>query len=404
MGPERRSFPLFPPIVSGFEDATRSYQYPLELDYAYDLVELDRFANGGHNGLPSWQELLPPIVPEISMSEGGTPLLDVSSLAMEGGARIYLKDESRNPTFSHKDRLNLCVISAAKLSGAPGVIAASTGNHGISTAAYAARAGLPCIVLVPEKFSKNYAAALSAFGALAVPVRPSNRFKILSQFVSELGFHPTSNLTRYHTGHPFGPEGYKTLSYEIWLQLKRTPAAIIVPTGYAELLFGIVKGFDELVRLGLASELPRVFSVEPASLAPLATAVGQGQPMAAVGPAETRLTSIACTVSSYRGVWAIEKSKGEALTVSDDQSVRAQARFARAGLWQELSSSAALAAIEQIAPSFAGRDIVVIGTSSGMKDPLGDQATNRVCETFDHAIAYLKDEHSFIPEVHKNGH
>lgn len=78
-------------------------------------------------------------------------------------------------------------------------------------------------------------------------MRADAKFRILSQFVTEVGFHPTSNSTEFHTGHPFGPEGYKTIAYELFNQLKRMPAALVVPTGYAELLFGLVKGFQELI-------------------------------------------------------------------------------------------------------------------------------------------------------------
>lgn len=397
MGPERSSFPLFPPMVQGIESVDRAYQYPLEISYEYSCVDRAFIFGNTGSGMFRWRSLLPPIVDELAMAEGATPLLEIPSHVTQADARVFLKDESRNPTFSHKDRLNLCVLSAAKISGARGIVAASTGNHGISTAAYAAKAGLACIVLVPERFSRNYFAALSAYGAYAVPVRADSKFRILGRFVSDLGFHPTSNSTEFHTGHPFGPEGYKTIAYEIFDQLKRVPAAVVIPTGYAELLFGIVKGFQELVELGIASELPRAFSVEPAGLAPLARALETGQPMAVVRPAESRLTSIACTVSGYRGVWAISKSKGAALRITDQQALMAQAKYARMGFWQELSSSAALAALEIIAPKFRNKDVVVIGTSSGVKDPINYQVVDRVCSTFDESISYVRDEYSYDP-------
>lgn len=395
MGPDKTSFPLFPAKLRGVESIDGSYQYPLEIGFEYFRLDRSFLSTQTGRGMLRWRGLLPPILDELSLGEGGTPLIEVPIQASQ--AKVFLKDESRNPTFSHKDRLNLCVVSAAKIAGARGIVAASTGNHGISTAAYAARAGLPCIILVPERFSKSYFAALSAYGAHPVPVKADCKFEILGKFVTELGFHPTSNSTRYHTGHPFGPEGYKTIAYELFDQLGRAPAAVVVPTGYAELLFGIVKGFQELVELGLAGDLPQAFSAEPAELAPLATAVENELPMAAVSFADSRLTSIACTVSSYRGVWAISKSKGAALRVTDQEALKAQAKYARMGLWQELSSAAALAAVDFISPKFRNMDVVVIGTSSGMKDPIDWQTVERVCSTVDEAVSYLKDVHSYDP-------
>ncbi|WP_342709889.1 pyridoxal-phosphate dependent enzyme [Bradyrhizobium sp. B124] len=395
MGPDRSTFPLFPPKVRGVESADASYQYPLEIGFEYFRLDRSFLSAEPGRGMLRWRSLLPPVLDELSLGEGGTPLIEIPGQA--GQANVYLKDESRNPTFSHKDRLNLCVVSAAKICGARGIVAASTGNHGISTAAYAAKAGLSCIILVPERFSKSYFAALNAYGAYAVPVRADCKFEILGKFVSELGFHPTSNSTRYHTGHSFGPEGYKTIAYELFDQLGRAPAAVVVPTGYAELLFGIVKGFQELVELGLAGDLPQAFSAEPAGLAPLATALENGLPMAAVPAADSRLASIACTVSSYRGVWAISKSKGAALRVTDEEALNAQAKYARMGLWQELSSSAALAAVDFISLSFRNKDVVVIGTSSGTKDPIDWQTVQRVCSTMDEARSYLKDVYSYDP-------
>ncbi|QOZ38374.1 pyridoxal-phosphate dependent enzyme [Bradyrhizobium sp. CCBAU 53421] len=395
LGPDKGSFALFPPKLRGVESLDGSYQYPLEIGFEY--FRLDRYVLSTQRGqgMLRWRSLLPPILDELSLGEGGTPLIELPG--QSGQAKVFLKDESRNPTFSHKDRLNLCVVSAAKMSGARGIVAASTGNHGISTAAYAAKAGLPCIILVPERFSKSYFAALNAYGAHAVPVKAERKFEILGKFVAELGFHPTSNSTRYHTGHPFGPEGYKTIAYELFDQLGRAPAAVVVPTGYAELLFGIVKGFQELIELGLTGDLPQAFSAEPAGLAPLATALDNRLPMAAVSAADSRLTSIACTVSSYRGVWAISKSKGAALRVTDQEALKAQAKYARMGLWQELSSSAALAAVDFISPNFQNKDVVVIGTSSGVKDPIDWHTVQRVCSTVDEAVSYLKDVYAYNP-------
>ncbi|WP_237534425.1 pyridoxal-phosphate dependent enzyme, partial [Streptomyces sp. SID3343] len=118
---------------------TDETDYPVEVDYAYADVPPDLFERRTpRGGLERWAPLLPPLHAP-GLGEGNTPLVDL-------GAGVFVKDESRNPTWSHKDRINRCTVSAAAAIGAPGVVVSSSGNHGASAAAFAARAGLPCVV------------------------------------------------------------------------------------------------------------------------------------------------------------------------------------------------------------------------------------------------------------------
>lgn len=133
LGPDRSSFALFPPKLQGVRSFDGKYQYPLEIAFDYSRVDRAVISGDAGPGMLQWRSLLPPIVDELSMGEGSTPLIEIPRRTSQADARVFLKDESRNPTFSHKDRLNLCVVSAAKISGSRGIIAASTGNHGIST-------------------------------------------------------------------------------------------------------------------------------------------------------------------------------------------------------------------------------------------------------------------------------
>ncbi len=129
-------------------------------------------------------------------------------------------DESRNPTWSHKDRLNRCTVSAALGSGAQGIVVASSGNHGASAAAYAARAGLRRVVLASAGAPPAVQSFLDAYGAVVLPVPEHERWSLMRQIVDRLGYHPVSNLTAAaHTGHAFDPEGYKTVAYEICAEL-----------------------------------------------------------------------------------------------------------------------------------------------------------------------------------------
>ncbi|WP_211841349.1 threonine synthase [Saccharopolyspora antimicrobica] len=353
-------YPLWPPLTSGCPaTSTDTTAYPVEVDYDYDRVPAGLFQQPPGPGLERWAPLLPPLRAP-GLGEGGTPLIELP------GHGVFVKDESRNPTWSHKDRLNRVAVSAAAGVGAPGVVVASSGNHGASAAAYAARAGLRCIVLASAEMPPAVSSFLQSYGAVVLAVPTAARWPLLRRITVETGFHPVSNVTTTHTGHAFGPEGYKTIAYEIFAELG-VPAALFVPTGYGELLFGVWKGFAELVRLGLARTTPRVFACEPAAGGPLARAVAEGLPATSVDVGPTGAYAISSAVSGYRATVAIQESAGRALLVDDAEMALAQRVLARSGLWYELSSAAGLAGFRQVADEFDG-PVVCVATSSGFKD------------------------------------
>jgi threonine synthase len=365
-------FPLYPPITTGCPACvTDRFKSPLELTYDYPKTA-DWLPEWSQPGLNRYAAVLPPLVESLSMGEGGTPLIRYSERVASDVLELYIKDESRNPTWSHKDRLNLMVISAALTVGARGVVAASSGNHGASAAAYSARAGLPGVILTTPR-PPAVASFLQAYGQLVVAVPSVEiRWKLMERLVNEMGYHPSSNQTVPPTNHPFGSEGYKTIAYEVYQQLgRRAPEAVFVPVGYGELIFGIYKGFAELKRYGLIETLPRMMGCEPAAGAPLKRALDTGQPVAYVnGDIASEAYSIAVPVNSYRGVVAIRETNGDGVPVSEDEIRRAQAALSRAGMWAELSSTVAFAGALRARELGIGRrgPIVSINTSSGFKD------------------------------------
>ncbi|MDA3631087.1 pyridoxal-phosphate dependent enzyme [Saccharopolyspora sp. WRP15-2] len=352
-------YPLWPPLTTGCpETSTETTSYPVEVDYDYDRVPPELFQQPAGSGLDRWAPLLPPLHAP-GLGEGGTPLIELP------GDGVHIKDESRNPTWSHKDRLNRVAVSAAAGIGAPGIVVASSGNHGASAAAFAARAGLRCIVLAsPAPPAVN--TFLRSYGAVVLTVPTEARWPLLRRIVAETGFHPVSNSTTTHTGHAFGPEGYKTVAYEIFAELG-VPAAMFVPTGYGELLFGVWKGFAELVRLGLAARTPRLFACEPAAGGPLSRAISQGLPATSVEVGPTSAYGISCAVGGYRATVAVHESAGRALLVDDAEMAAAQRDLGRSGLWCEVSSAAGLAGFRQVREEFDG-PVVCVTTSSGFKD------------------------------------
>ncbi|MFI9594489.1 pyridoxal-phosphate dependent enzyme [Nonomuraea sp. NPDC052265] len=359
LGDPSIEFPLSPPLTKGCpRTSTDEIAYPVEVVYDYGRVDKGLFDQEPGPDIGRWSPLLPSLEAP-TLGEGGTPLLEFDG--------IYLKDESQNPTWSHKDRLNRVAVSAAVAEGAPGVVVASSGNHGASAAAYAARAGLPAIVLASAESPAAVQSFVRAYGAKVFSVPAEERWPLLREVVDRLGYHPVSNRTVTHTGHPYGPEGYKTIAYELFRQLGGVPAAVFAPTGYAELLFGMWKGFTELRLLGLAGAVPRMFSCEPAAGGPNARALAEGVPAAIVELGASEAYGIAGSVGGHRGVLAVRDSGGQAVLVTDEEMRAAQRDLARQGVWQELSGAAGLAAYRKLRRDFDG-PVVCVGTSSGFKD------------------------------------
>lgn len=376
-----RRYPLWPPLLEGDPDGPAgTVQYPVEVYYDLDAAPHSLFRRPPESGLGRWQPLLPPLAPSVDLGAGATPLLAAPRLADFAAfdGELLVKDESQNPTWSHKDRLNAVAVSAAVQMGAPGVVAASSGNHGASAAAHAARAGLACVVFTSADTPSPMPAFMDAYGAAVLAVPRSARWALVNQVVERLGFHPVSNLTASHTGHPFGPEGYKTIAYELHHQLGgRAPGAVLVPTGYGELLFGVWKGFCELRQLGLIDVVPRMIACEPEARGPLGAALRARVDAVEVAARPTRAHSIGSTVGGYRGVLAITRSDGVATAVGDAELEAARRAMAQAGLWQELSGAAGLAGLRSLVASGRVPDgpVVCIATSSGFKSLDGSAHT-----------------------------
>lgn len=397
LGDPSLTFPLLPPLLTGCPaSSSTEMQYPLEIDYDYAEVPRDIFDQPPLPGLARWAPLLPPLLPELSMGEGGTALFESATMARWLGldGPVFLKDESRNPTWSHKDRLNYCIVSAAVASGAPGIAVASTGNHGASAAAYARRAGLPCIVVSTPGAQPAFVHFQAALGGTFVVVESDQRWPTLRRIIDETGFMAASNLTRFHTGNPFGPEGYKTIAYEIVAQLGgRVPGTVVLPTGYGEMLFGVHKGFREMKALGVTARVPRLLSAEPGVRAPLARAMAQNVAAAEVTGPGSLAAGIACTVSSYRAAVALRESGGRALTFGEAVLTDAAKQLAGEGLWQEFSGAAGLAALREARQrgEAVEEPVVVVLTSTGLKEiPAPPPSFSAAPPSLDAVIVSLK--------------
>jgi threonine synthase len=312
----------------------------------------------------------------VTLGEGATPLVHLERLGRRLGLlRLYAKDESRNPTWSYKDRLCSVAVTHAVESGAHVVTISSTGNHGASTAAYAARAGLACVIFTLASVPDTMKTLMQAYGAAVVACPTSeSRWALMRESVERLGWYPTSGFVLPPIGsNPYGIEGYKTIAYEVAEDLGwRAPDRVVVPSAYSDGLFGIWKGMTELHKLGWIKDLPRMVAAEP--FGPLAHALEGGlEAPAPVAGGRSVAFSIASRYGTYQGLAALRDSGGAGVRITDEGIFEAQRALAREeGIFVEPSSATALTAVRELHARRAidpGELIVVILTSGGLKDP-----------------------------------
>lgn len=302
----------------------------------------------------------------ITLLEGATPLIPVPRLAKElrCDGRLYVKFEGLNPTGSFKDRGMTAAISEAVGRGAGAVICASTGNTAASAAAYAARAGLRSIVLIPEgKVATGKLAGAAAYGAHIVQIQGS--FDDALSLVVELSSkYP---LALVNSLNPYRIEGQKTAAFEICDSLGRSPDILCLPVGNAGNITAYWMGFRQYHKVH-SSGLPQILGVQAEGAAPLV--VGH-----AVEHPETIATAIRIgrPARGEQALQAAEDSGGCIIASSDHDILDMQRRLAEEGIWVEPASAAGLAGLASeigsgnIDPE--GKQIVAVCTGHGLKDP-----------------------------------
>src|SRR5271169_4606794 len=204
--------------------------------------------------------------PVVTLLEGGTPLLPAPRLSARVGADVWLKVEGANPTGSFKDRGMTMAISKASEEGAKAVVCASTGNTSASAAAYAGRAGLACVVLIPEgHIALGKLAQALVHGARVIQVR--GNFDEALRIVRELPSR--APVTVVNSVNPFRIEGQKTGAFEIVDALGDAPDVHCIPVGNAGNITAYWKGYREYQDAGKATHLPRMLGFQAAGAAPI---------------------------------------------------------------------------------------------------------------------------------------
>jgi threonine synthase len=323
----------------------------------------------------NWGDWLPaaPVEHRLTLGEGNTPLVRVDALCdLTGCPNLYLKMEAQNPSGAHKDRFHSVTTAVAASLGRRGVVAYSTGNHGLSMAAYAAAHRLECVVIANERMPELLQRAIRFANGLPLLASPAIGHAIVRSLLDTGEWLAAVTLWPMPFSNPFGVEGYKTIAYEIFRDLgDRMADRIFVPTAGGDLLTGIWLGQRDLARAGLSRASGRLVACQPSGAAPLVRAFERGRDeVPHLAAAHSIALSIADPVTGRMALEAVRATDGDATAVSDDEILEIGRLLATYGLFVEPSSAAPVAAVRKMAaqrPEMRDETVVCVLTSSALK-------------------------------------
>ncbi len=332
-------------------------------------------------------------------SAGWTPIYRPPRLIREYDlCDLWVKDESRNPTASFKDRASALVIARAREIGAEVVVTASTGNAGAALAGMAAAVGQKTVIFAPKTAPAAKLAQLLIYGAQVILVDGNydQAFDLTVKASQNFGWYCRN------TGfNPFTAEGKKTAAFEIWEQVLlhqelRGPLSVFISVGDGNIISGIHKGFKDLHALGWLEQMPRLFGVQAEGSAAVANAVRDKTEDICAVTASTMADSISVDLprDGVRAVRAITQTGGECLVVSDQQILRSIAVLGKSGIFAEPAGAAAFAGMEAaldrglVDPE---DPILVLNTGSGLKDTRAAMLAVRDAPVIEPTLPALKD-------------
>jgi threonine synthase len=362
----------------------------LDVELDYDAIRREALASewlaGGEASLWRYLPLLPVDDPGGKATPlraaGWTPVYAPPALRSGlGMPHLWIKDESRNPTASFKDRASSVVVARARQIGAAVVVTASTGNAGAALAGMSAAVGQRAVIFAPRTAPPAKVAQLMIFkaGVLLVDGTYDDAFDLTIQAAQEFGWYCRN--TGYN---PFTAEGKKTAAFEIWEwqrqqerdghpALKNSPLSIFVSVGDGNIISGIHKGFKDLQRLGLIDQTPRIFGVQSTGSAAIANAFHAGTETITPVSATTLADSISVDLprDGVRAVRAARETGGSYVLVSDEEILASIAALGVAGIFAEPAGATSYAGLVKaldlglIDPQ---EPALVINTGSGLKD------------------------------------
>jgi len=353
-------------------------------------VELEELPPTWPSAPPSHPDFLTAFLPLASAEHvpplpvGGTPLLPVPELRRAlDMPRLWLKDDTRNPSGSTKDRASLLVVTKARQYGYDTVAAASTGNAATALAAVSAAAGSRAILFVPAAAPEAKLVQMLSYGATVLPIDGNydDAFELCLAACEEFGWYNRNTAL-----NPFTIEGKKTAGLEIALSMApEVPDAVLVPTGDGVILAGVAKGFADLVRGGLIDRMPRMIAVQPEGAAAIVTALKKGSETITPVPGAHSVAD-SLTVEAPRNALqclrVIRASGGSGVAVPDAAILEAIPRLAGlTGVFAEPSAAAGLAGLEvALREGLVEREerVVLLVTGTGLKDvPAAARAVER---------------------------
>jgi threonine synthase len=299
--------------------------------------------------------------PVVSLFEGGTPLVEAPNLSARLDAKVFLKIEGANPTGSFKDRGMTVAISKALEEGARAVVCASTGNTSASAAAYAARAGMTCVVLIPEgHIALGKLAQALIHGAQVLQVR--GNFDRALDIVRELP--DKAPIVVVNSVNPYRIEGQKSGAFEIVDALGDAPDVHCIPVGNAGNITAYWKGYNEYLAAGRSTKLPKMLGFQAAGAAPIVL----GHPIEFPDTIATAIR-IGNPASWSGATTAASDSGGGIAAVTDDEILDAY-RFlaAKESVFCEAASAASVAGLLKTGVE-PGSVVVCVLTGHGLKDP-----------------------------------
>ncbi len=323
----------------------------------------------------------------VSLGEGGTPRLSAPKLAEAMGLDdLTLKDETRNPTGSFKDRMLAVGISRAKELGKTTVCAQSSGNVAAAAAAYAAKAGLEAKVFVPRSVPEEKLAQILIYGAELFRIdesSPAAVFDLMDEAASRFDWHVVATTALYN---PFTLEGSKTIAYEL---APDVPDWIVVPVGGGGNIGSLWRGFLELKALGTIDRLPRLAGVQAEGCAPFVEAIAHGLSWKEASSRRWPKIQTVCgaiaddvVFDAHIAIPAVVESGGAAIAVSDEETLAAERLLASTeGLFVEPSSAAAVAGLRRLVERGTidrTSRVCCLATGTGFKDMSAAKALVRL--------------------------
>jgi len=362
------------PMVFGCPNCTRRNKIGvLDLTFApsYGVQPLDE----RHGfGVSRYLDLLPAGNQSdwISLGEGGTPLVPSRHIGPALGlSRLYFKNEAANPTGSFKDRFVCVSINVARHFGFEKVVTTSTGNLGVSVAAYAAACGMDCAIVLPHEAPPAIVEELRRFGAQVFMTTLARRIHVFEEIARSGAWFPIFATFQRPVQNPFGIDGYKTFAYELIEQLGAAPQMVLFPCARGNGLYGAWKGFREALLYGWSLAAPAMVACQPVGSNSLEVSLArQSKHSIELPRAASIAKSAAEVVASDHALVALRESGGWAVSVTDDDIQSATEDLLHEGLSIETSAALPIAGLKQLVRrNLVPRDaaVVCVLTASGLR-------------------------------------